>query len=101
MVLQSTLNAYTLIVHLPRVISPEMVTISAKKGERLDVVADAWHMEHDCHYEWQVRFAPGDVDMSSVRARFNSDGRLSIDVQRHTAESGHIYASRGGWGCMF
>lgn len=35
-------------VILPRVIQPEMVTVAAKKGDRLDVVADAWHMEHDC-----------------------------------------------------
>jgi len=25
-----------------------MVTVAVKKGDRLDIVADAWHMEHDC-----------------------------------------------------
>ncbi|KAH7884271.1 hypothetical protein F5I97DRAFT_1812075 [Phlebopus sp. FC_14] len=80
---QSTPTTHTFSVELPRVFQPEMVTVSAKKGDRLDVVADAWHMEHDCHYEWQIRFAPGDVDMSTVRARIGSDGKLTIDVQRY------------------
>ena len=34
------------------------------------------------HYEWQIRFAPGDVDMATVRAQLGSDGKLSIEVQR-------------------
>jgi len=34
------------------------------------------------HYEWQIRFAAGEVDMSTVRARFGEDGKLSIEVQR-------------------
>lgn len=25
-----------------------MVTVAAKKGDRVDVIADAWHMERDC-----------------------------------------------------
>ncbi|KAH7920885.1 hypothetical protein BV22DRAFT_1020408 [Leucogyrophana mollusca] len=89
----STTATHTLTVALPRTIQPEMVTVSAKKGDRLDVVADAWHMESDSHYEWQVRFPPGDVDMSTVRARFGSDGQLSIDVKRRT--QGQVY---DGWG---
>ncbi|KIJ60379.1 hypothetical protein HYDPIDRAFT_98877 [Hydnomerulius pinastri MD-312] len=82
MVAQSTTAAHSFSVTLPRVIQSEMVTVSAKKGDRLDIVADAWHMEHDCHYEWQIRFALGDVDMSTVRVRFSPDGKLTIDVQR-------------------
>jgi hypothetical protein len=27
-----------------------MVTISANKGDRLKIVADAWHMEEDCEF---------------------------------------------------
>ncbi|KAN0092925.1 hypothetical protein V8E55_003709 [Tylopilus felleus] len=87
-VVQSTTTSHILSVNLPRVIQPEMVTVAAKKGDRLDVVADAWHMEHDSttplpgHYEWQIRFAAGDVDMSTVRARFGQDGKLTIEVQR-------------------
>jgi len=59
-----------------------MVTISAKRGDKLEIVADAWHMEADCHYEWQISFAPHDIDMSSVHAKFGADGHLTIDVQR-------------------
>ncbi|KAG9314945.1 hypothetical protein JVU11DRAFT_4054 [Chiua virens] len=79
---ESTTTSHILSVTLPRVIQPEMVTVAAKKGDRLDVVADAWHMERDCHYEWQIRFAAGDVDMSTVRARFGEDGNFTIEVQR-------------------
>ncbi|KII85257.1 hypothetical protein PLICRDRAFT_116403 [Plicaturopsis crispa FD-325 SS-3] len=72
---------HTLDVDLPSEIRPEMVTISAKKGDRLDIVADAWHKENDCHYEWQIRFPPHDIDMSSVHAKV-TEGHLTIDVQR-------------------
>ncbi|THH04037.1 hypothetical protein EW146_g10283 [Bondarzewia mesenterica] len=61
---------------------PEMVTISLKKGNRIDIVADAWHLEKDCHYEWHVAFPSRTVDMSSLRARFNEDGtQLTINVR--------------------
>ncbi|KAF8440463.1 hypothetical protein L210DRAFT_3539736 [Boletus edulis BED1] len=82
MIVQSTTSSHLLSVNLPCVIQPEMVTVAAKKGDKLDVVADAWHMERDCHYEWQIRFAAGDVDMSTVRARFGQDAKLTIEVQR-------------------
>jgi hypothetical protein len=32
-----------------------MVTVSVKKGDRLDIVADAWHMESDCE---RTAFSP-------------------------------------------
>lgn len=35
-------------VWLPKELRPEMVTVSAKKGNKLDVVADIWHREKDC-----------------------------------------------------
>lgn len=78
-----------------------MVTISANKGDRLKIVADAWHMETDCeyhslypyvstfltvispgHYEWVVCFPPHDSDMSAIQAKYGPDGHLTIDVQR-------------------
>jgi hypothetical protein len=83
-----------------------MVTISANKGDRLRVVADAWHMEGESefrppyfflldslpssylltlypgHYEWQISFPPADVDIRAVHAKFHQDGRLTIDVKR-------------------
>jgi hypothetical protein len=27
-----------------------MITVSARRGGRLAVVADAWHLEHDCEH---------------------------------------------------
>ncbi|KAI6016271.1 hypothetical protein PISMIDRAFT_617213 [Pisolithus microcarpus 441] len=82
MATQSSSTLHTFAVVLPCTILPEMITVSTKKGDRLDVVADAWHMEHDCHYGWEISFAPGDVDMSAVRAKLNQDGELSIEVRR-------------------
>ncbi|KAG6330975.1 hypothetical protein ID866_8115 [Astraeus odoratus] len=87
MLTQSSSGTHTFSVTLPCTILPEMITVSAKKGDRLDVVADAWHMESDCHYEWQIRFAPGDVDMATVRARHTQDGQLTIEVQRQSCPS--------------
>ena len=81
-----------------------MVTVSVRRGGRLVVVADAWHLEHDCewrsagrgilfihfvvfvfstgHYEWHVALPPREVDLGAVRARFGEDGTLVIDVPR-------------------
>ncbi|KAI5828142.1 hypothetical protein K523DRAFT_245227 [Schizophyllum commune Tattone D] len=75
-------NAYAFDVALPSTILPEMVTISAKKGNKLRVIADAWHLEDNCHYEWEIAFAPYDVDMASVKAKFEPGGRLLITVAR-------------------
>lgn len=100
MVIQSTLSTHSLSVVLPRAIQSEMVTVSVKKGDKLNIVADAWHMENDCHYEWLVHFAPGDADMPSVRARFAPDGKLTITVQRRIPGQTSGY-SRGPLGTRF
>ncbi|KAG2364567.1 hypothetical protein BDR07DRAFT_1279454 [Suillus spraguei] len=100
MVIQSTLSTHSLSVVLPRAIQSEMVTVSVKKGDKLNIVADAWHMENDCHYEWQVYFAPGDADMPSVRARFAPDGKLTITVQRRVPGQTSGYG-RGPLGTRF
>ncbi|KAH9921200.1 uncharacterized protein BXZ73DRAFT_91836 [Epithele typhae] len=84
----STPSLHTLAVRLPAGLSPEMVTVAAKKGARLSVVADLWHLENDSHYEWEVVFAPGDVDMMSVRAVFEQDGQLAIHVRRRMSAMG-------------
>ena len=34
------------------------------------------------HYEWEVVFSPGDVDMNTVRAVFEANGQLKIHVRR-------------------
>ncbi|KAK0223536.1 hypothetical protein IW262DRAFT_1458588 [Armillaria fumosa] len=82
MTVTSSPTKHTLNVRLPPDIQPEMVTISAKKGDKLKVVADAWHMENNCHCEWLITFPPLDVDMSKVHAKFGGDGLLTIDVGR-------------------
>ncbi|KAJ8693233.1 hypothetical protein PTI98_010472 [Pleurotus ostreatus] len=61
---------------------PEMVTVCAKRGDRLGIVADAWHLERNCHYEWEVAFPPHDADMAHVHAKFLPGGCLTIDVWR-------------------
>ena len=45
-------KSYRLSIALPRPggaqFASEMITISARRGGRLAIVADAWHLEHDC-----------------------------------------------------
>jgi len=43
-------SQHALSVLLPRAISPEMVTISANKGDRLRVVAQAWMGQDECEF---------------------------------------------------
>ena len=106
---------YRLSIALPRPggvpLAPEMITVSARRGARLAVVADAWHLEHDCeyplsssvthstqaddlaldrsagHYEWHIAFPQPDVNLGAVRARFGEDGMLVIDVPRRPQAS--------------
>ncbi|KAI0306183.1 hypothetical protein B0F90DRAFT_1624016 [Multifurca ochricompacta] len=84
--IETSPTSYVLSIVLPRPggtpLAPEMITVSARRGGRLAVVADAWHLEHDCHYEWNVAFPPSGVDLRTVRARFGEDGLLVIDVPR-------------------
>jgi hypothetical protein len=47
MTVASSVYFYTLSVTLPTSIQPEMVTVCANKGDKLKVVADAWHMENE------------------------------------------------------
>ena len=45
-------KSYRLSIALPRPggaqFASEMITVSARRGGRLAIVADAWHLEHDC-----------------------------------------------------
>ena len=47
-------TGFRLSIALPRPggasLASEMITVSARRGGRLAVVADAWHLEHDCEY---------------------------------------------------
>lgn len=45
---ESSPSKYSINVQLPKDIKHEMVTISVLKGDKLKVIADAWHMEKDC-----------------------------------------------------
>ncbi|KAJ7507178.1 Hsp70 protein-domain-containing protein [Mycena galericulata] len=65
---------YTLDISLPTAIKPEMVTITTAKGDKLRIVADAWNLEADCHFEWEIVFPPHDVDILTIRARFDAKG---------------------------
>ena len=51
-------TGYRLSIALPRpggaLLASEMITVSARRGGRLAVVADAWHLEHDCEYTPQL-----------------------------------------------
>jgi hypothetical protein len=45
-------ECYRLSIALPRpggaLLASEMITVSVRRGGRLSVIADAWHLEHDC-----------------------------------------------------
>ncbi|KAJ3483308.1 hypothetical protein NLI96_g6406 [Meripilus lineatus] len=81
MKLTSTMVEHTFDVWLPKELLSEMVTVSAKRGNRVDVVADIWHQEKDSHYEWEIAFPPHDVDMSSIRVDL-AHGHLTIRARR-------------------
>ncbi|KAI0267849.1 hypothetical protein BC834DRAFT_822171 [Gloeopeniophorella convolvens] len=84
--------AHLLTVALPRPggspLALEMITVSALRGGRLAVVADAWHLESDCHYEWHTGFPPHEVDFGAVRARVEAGGILTIEVPKRALYRG-------------
>lgn len=44
----SSIGKHTMHVQLPFSIKPEMITITANRGDKLRIVADAWHMQQEC-----------------------------------------------------
>ncbi|EIW77561.1 hypothetical protein CONPUDRAFT_62036 [Coniophora puteana RWD-64-598 SS2] len=96
----SNIYSHSLRVVLPHDIHPAMVDISCLKGERLSVVADAWHVEESCDYaglcRWHIQFAPNDVDMRSISARFGHDHTLLINAHRQSRCG--ISPTCGSWG---
>jgi hypothetical protein len=62
---------YRLSIALPRPggapLAPEMITIAARRGARLSVVADAWHLERDCGLPFPVPFILPLLRSSSLR----------------------------------
>lgn len=47
MFMQRSSEQYTFCARVPKGLSTEMVTVYVKRGCRLAVIADAWHLEHD------------------------------------------------------
>ena len=66
-------TTHTLSIALPRPggapLDPEMITVSARRGGRLVVVADAWHLEHDCERPFFFFGNAGSSHSLSVRRR--------------------------------
>ncbi|KAJ7896885.1 hypothetical protein B0H13DRAFT_1623656 [Mycena leptocephala] len=76
MYINSSATEFTPDVSLPIAIQPEMVTITTAKGDKLKIAADAWHLEANCHFELEIVFPPHDIDITSIRAKFEVQGRL-------------------------
>ncbi|KAH8112683.1 hypothetical protein DFH11DRAFT_1606427 [Phellopilus nigrolimitatus] len=91
-VICSTDEEHILSVHLPG-FAPEMVTVSARKEDKLAVVADLWHAEANCHHEWLVAFPSRDVNVSLTRAQLSADETLKIHVPRRNV---NLYRARSG-----
>ncbi|KAG8824532.1 hypothetical protein FRC19_001600 [Serendipita sp. 401] len=60
--------------------SSECITIAAKRGSVLVIVADRWDSETDSHFEWKIHF-DRDADMNRIQANFNQ-GLLKVTVPR-------------------
>ncbi|KAJ7721029.1 hypothetical protein B0H16DRAFT_1603555 [Mycena metata] len=80
--INSSAAKYTIDIALPTAIKPEMVTITTAKEEKLKIVADAWHLESNCHFEWEIVFPPQDVDIKSICAKFDAQGHLTVSAAR-------------------
>ncbi|THH19910.1 hypothetical protein EW146_g1341 [Bondarzewia mesenterica] len=83
----TTETSHTVSISLPRPggrqFSPEMITISVLKGDRVRIVADAWELERDCRFEWNLAFSPRTVNMASMRAQIDAiNGVLVLDMRR-------------------
>jgi hypothetical protein len=95
-------TTHTLSIALPRPggaqLAPEMVTVSVRRGGRLVVVADAWHLEHDC--EW--RFCCAGASYSLCFRQVIMSGMLRCPLERSIwAPYGHALARMGLWLSMY
>ncbi|KAJ7337415.1 hypothetical protein DFH08DRAFT_783742 [Mycena albidolilacea] len=81
----SSTSEYTFDISLPIVIKPEMVTVTTAKGDKVKIVADAWHLEADCHFEWEIVFPPGEVDITKINAQFEG-GHLNVRAGRRSCK---------------
>ncbi|KAJ7924543.1 hypothetical protein B0H13DRAFT_1601575 [Mycena leptocephala] len=79
MYINSSATEFTLDVSLPIAIQPDITTT---KGDKLKIFADTWHLEADCHFEREIVFPPHDIDITSIRAKFEVQGRLIVSAGR-------------------
>ncbi|KAH9914606.1 uncharacterized protein B0H18DRAFT_886452 [Fomitopsis serialis] len=82
MLMQRSSDQYTFCARVPKGISTEMVTVYVKRGCRLAIVADAWHLEHDAHFSWEIAFTPKDVNLGGVHVVLDASGNLTLTVPR-------------------
>ncbi|CAG7853703.1 SubName: Full=Uncharacterized protein {ECO:0000313/EMBL:CCA74925.1} [Serendipita indica DSM 11827] len=78
--LDSQPSAYVLSTPLGPGFSSECITIAAKRGSILVIIADRWDSETDSHFEWKIHF-DRDADMTKIQANFNQ-GLLKVTVPR-------------------
>jgi len=76
-------SSHILLARLGRGFSNECLTVAARKGNILWIVADRWDREVDSKYEWQIQF-DRDADMTRVHANFDN-GLLRITVKRRNS----------------
>ncbi|KAH9830295.1 uncharacterized protein C8Q71DRAFT_717028 [Rhodofomes roseus] len=87
MLLQRSSDQYTFCARVPKGLCAEMVTVYVKRGCRLAVVADAWHLEHDAHYKWEIAFTPEDVNLRAAHVVLDVSGNLTLTVPRRAYAS--------------
>jgi len=77
---QSTSTEHILSARIGPGFDSSNITISARRGNVLDIIAGRWDVVADYHFEWQVHFDK-DADMSSIRANYTSE-ILTVTVGR-------------------
>ncbi|KAG8899044.1 hypothetical protein FRB99_006961 [Tulasnella sp. 403] len=80
MEIETSRTSHTLLAPLGDKFSSDCITIAAKKNNTLQIMADRWDQEKDCHFEWLVTLDK-DADMSNVTANFTA-GLLRVTVRR-------------------
>jgi len=80
MEIETSRTSHTLLAPLGDKFSSDCITIAAKKHNVLQIMADRWDQEKDCHFEWLITL-DRDADMSSVTANF-TEGLLKVTVRR-------------------
>ncbi|EJD05724.1 uncharacterized protein FOMMEDRAFT_139085 [Fomitiporia mediterranea MF3/22] len=84
--LENTTSAYILSATIGPGFDSSCITISMRKNNILNIVADRWDLEKGCHHEWQVQF-DRHADMSGVHANY-TNGVLTVTVKRLNHSAG-------------